>query len=212
VKRFASSGFSLVEILVASVISLIVMLGIGSIFLTAFTAQMKSLRQARVQIAATQVSKLFSRDMYQTQYIVQPAVGGSGTVLEGYIGIQKIGPPGTVWAYAIPGSTQYTRFLYCIGGASGNEFYRYQDAWSLPAMPTAITPCGTGGFTDKPVTNPYLVAWCTGGAGTCFSRPPNRETQAGMAITITAPLAGGQPPVSLVVTTTGFAQIPVIAP
>jgi prepilin-type N-terminal cleavage/methylation domain-containing protein len=72
-----SSGFTLVELIIVTMLSAIVFAGLASLYAEAFKAEVMTVRQTRMQSTATLIEMMLQRDLAEATYIISPAEPGA---------------------------------------------------------------------------------------------------------------------------------------
>ena len=189
------AGFTLIELTVATLISAIIMAGLGGLLLTTFNAQIKAMREARVQMAASVLSKSLERDIYEANHVVSPAVNSQSTMLEAYIGQMHSGG-GTPWV-SPTGAASFTWVYYCWKAADSSIYY-YNQSYSVGTVP-APPACGSGSYVMKFGAPTLKIVAETLTSPNIFQRSPgaNPNNIVQVSFTIQAIPQAGQPNPSL---------------
>lgn len=141
-----AAGFTLVELMIASLIFSMVIAGFAAIYSTAFSQSGQVLREARLKSTGLVSFKAITRQMAAATRVDQPPVGGSGSVLTGCARMAPDGDP--------MGFPSATSFGFCIqtgsvgacGGPDAPPPCLFSYLWSVcPPPPPALSPgsCGS---------------------------------------------------------------------
>ncbi len=147
-------AFSLVELIVASVIMAMVFLAMVSLLSFALKSKTKQWRRQMVFSQTAYAVRLISRSLMNASYIVKPDPGetGSPTLLAYYNAnpLDKLNSASK--EKMAPGEPQ-GYFLYCLN-QEGNKIYRYAGEGNFPL---SLTPFACGQSPVSPMVRELLV-------------------------------------------------------
>jgi prepilin-type N-terminal cleavage/methylation domain-containing protein len=159
-----SRGFTLVELIIVTMLSGIVFAGLASLYAEAFRSEIQTFRQTKLQASATLIEQLLQRDLAEATYIILPAepVAGpmTGNVLQGFknyvcLGSQNVGTNGCGAGWQQVGTQPPTEFFFVYCPAQSTlTYYEVQTTTWINPPPGCPSPATFGSPAAAAV---YLV-------------------------------------------------------
>lgn len=147
--RDKKPGFTLAELLFAVFLTTALFIALLSLQTSVISSQYRMMSATKLSGDDAYTSERMKQDLRSASVIVEPASGGSSSVLKGYINVSPLDPSSRV----IP-NRPASYFIYCTA-ADGKTFYRY--GGSMPA-PLVLVPFLCGNAANATQTRETLIS------------------------------------------------------
>lgn len=112
-------GFTLIELMVATFIFAMVVSGLSVIYATVYKQGLRNLRETRIKASGLYAMRAIEKELMASTWVINPANGTKGTVLEGYQNYAPTYDPSKPFFHVLP--SQEIRWFHFCGSATASS-------------------------------------------------------------------------------------------